>query len=158
MSQITEFSTLVPDHMEPDYHLPHKYGETFIVLMIRDPQNIFAYWEVAEKTINEITAKYGEHKLKDSKLAIRLSWPEHQEIITVNDYAESWYISLENRGIPLFGELGKILADNTFITLAISNHLPNLLPFNFFSDNPDKNLQRTFDKWQPGVSSQVVLL
>ncbi|KJS80050.1 MAG: hypothetical protein JM58_19260 [Peptococcaceae bacterium BICA1-8] len=132
-------------HMEPDYYLPNKYGETFIVLMIRDPQNIFAYWEVAESSVNEIV---------DSSLAIRLSWPDYKEIITINDHAESWYISVGNRGIPLFGELGIVLADNTFITLAVSNRLQSYLSFNYLSNNNlDNPLQRTLNSWQPGVSS-----
>lgn len=139
MPYLPKCSAFAQSYMEPDYHLPHKYGQTYIVLMIRDPENIFAYWEIAEDAINEI---------KESKLAIRLSWADHKEIIIINDYAHSRYISVKNWGIPLFGELGQILADGTFITLAVSNKLE----FNF-SPNIDHNLQRTLEEWQPGVSS-----
>lgn len=125
--------------IEPDYHLPQKYGETFIVLMIRDPENIFAYWEVTEKSINE------------PPLAIRLSWTNLKKIITIFDCAESWYISVKDQGFPLFGELGRILADGTFITLAVSNRLDNYLvsPHNGLNNN----LYGILAKWQPGVSS-----
>ncbi|KJS22016.1 MAG: hypothetical protein VR72_07980 [Clostridiaceae bacterium BRH_c20a] len=154
MFQLQECPTFTQDHWEPDYGLPDKYGETFIVLMIRDPQNIFAYWEVTEKKVNEIVAEYGEDNLKGSNLAVRLSWPDHKEIIVVNDHTESWYFSLGNWGIPLFGELGRILADNTFITLAVSNRLNSYISLNFLSKKSlDNTLQRTLDKWQPGVSS-----
>ncbi|NLT94635.1 MAG: DUF4912 domain-containing protein [Clostridia bacterium] len=128
-------------YMEPDYQLPPKYRQTYIFLMIRDPENIFAYWEIAEDTLN---------KIKGSQLAIRLTWADHQEIIIINDQAQSWYISVKNRGIPIYGELGYISADGTFITLAVSNKLG-------FAFSPHAtlsyNLQSTLDRWQPGVSS-----
>ncbi|MFZ7102789.1 MAG: DUF4912 domain-containing protein [Peptococcaceae bacterium] len=153
MSQTIDFPAFKQDYIEPGYRLPVKYGETFIVLMIRDPQNIFAYWEVAEHTLNSFTEEYGYNNLLTSKLAIRLSWANHQQIITVNDNTESWYIFLEE-GIPLFGELGRILADNTFVSFAKSNYLNDHFVFN---DLPDHrladHLQKTLDKWQPGISS-----
>ncbi|MFZ5945206.1 MAG: DUF4912 domain-containing protein [Bacillota bacterium] len=139
------------DYMEPDYYLPEKYEETFIVLMIRDPQNVFAYWEVAKKTTDEMIGKYGEENIKTSKIAIRLTWPNNStETIITNNHARSWYISVADKGLPSFGELGLILADNTFITLARSNYLGN-----YFSPyHLENSLQGiTLNKWHSGISS-----
>lgn len=143
MSHLPECLAFVKDHIEPDYHLSNKYGETFIVLMIPDPQNIFAYWEVTEERISEIKAEYGQTQIENSQFAIRLNWPDHQKIIKINDDSDSWYISVKDWGIPLYGELGRILADGTFIILAVSNRLPHL----------NKISRANLKKWLPGISS-----
>lgn len=126
MSHLPESLAFVKEHIEPDYHLSHKYGKTFIVLMIQNPENIFAYWEVTKKAINEIKAKYGQTPVDNSPLAIRLNWLDHQEIININDTTDNWYISVKDWGTPLFGELGCILPNGTFIVLAVSNRLPHM--------------------------------
>jgi len=155
MSQISEILINIPhDYLEPDYVLPVSYQETYIVLMIRDPQCIYAYWEISQYTTNNFTQNFGPGSWKNSRLALRLNWNNFQQIIELKGTSNNWYIHTEDKGIPLYGELGRILPDNTFIPLAISNYLP-MLKINRIKPYPkqSKLLQETLNKWEPGIFS-----
>lgn len=108
---------------EPEYFLPKSYNDTYIVLMIRDPQWIYAYWEVSEDTAEFFCRKFGRDNWENSCLALRLFWKDFHKTFKLKDEADNWYVYLGNKGIPRYGELGRILADGSFITLAVSNDL-----------------------------------
>lgn len=154
MSQLPGTSTFVQTYFEPDYQLPLNYQETYIVLMIRDPHCIFAYWEISSGTKENFDLKYGKNSWENSKLALRLFWSDTEIIMELKDTATNWYIHLENRGIPINGELGRLLPDNTFIPLAVSNYLFN---FNLKTTHELKPghelLEKTFTNWDPGITS-----
>lgn len=156
MSQLPEIPTVPPEYLEPDYQLPDKYAETYIVLMIRDPQHIFTYWEIAEETMKNFIQDFGPNSWEETRLSLRLSWPNFQQIMEINERATNWHIYLGEKGIPIQGELGRLLADNTFITLAISNCLANFklcASLNIRKLKDNQLLQQTFDSWEPGISS-----
>lgn len=111
------------DFIEPDYLLPKHYDKTYIHLMIRDPKNIFSYWEISNKTKNDFIFYFGQDTWHNSYLALRFYWDEFEETIKLAEHVDNWYIHLDDKYIPSYAELGKVLLNNTFIPLAISNFL-----------------------------------
>lgn len=48
------------------------YNETYLYLVPRDPENIFAIWEVGQKTRDELTEKFGKDFLTKNRIILRV--------------------------------------------------------------------------------------
>ncbi|MDD5132524.1 MAG: DUF4912 domain-containing protein [bacterium] len=111
--------------------LPDGYGDTLIVLLPRDPQWIFAYWEISEKTRNEITQKYGANIFQKAKPAIRVYDVTNVNFngqnanrsfdIFITPESKNWYIYVGMPKRSYCADLGLLVDDGVFITLARSN-------------------------------------
>lgn len=111
--------------------LPDGYGDTLIVLLPRDPQWIFAYWEISDKTRNEITQKYGANIFQKAKAAIRVYDVTHVNFngqnanrsfdIFITPESKNWYIYVGMPKRSYCADLGLLVDDGVFITLARSN-------------------------------------
>lgn len=123
-------------HIEPSLpieetkELPETYGETKIVALIRDPEWVFLYWDISEKTRNEYNIPKNKHHKTmavriydvtginfDGKNAI--SWYD----IRVNDYSISWYLRLPEPGRSYIIDLGVYSNEGIFQTIARSNSI-----------------------------------
>ena len=103
--------------------IPDTYNITRIVVMVRDPNWIFAYWEVTGERYRELEKIYGEN------------WPRCRIILRVFDRTEgkkeyfdiepgygttSWYIKV-SAGKPYQAAIGLLDPDGKFVEIAISN-------------------------------------
>jgi len=111
--------------------LPRDYHVTRLVLLPRDPQWIFAYWEIAPATWNEVEKAFGAQARQEGRAVLRLSARRAGENRTfdvgVDLAARNWYVATPVRGGVWVGELGLVLPDGRFVRLAVSNeiHMPN---------------------------------
>lgn len=89
-----------------DRRLPSHYGEDRLVLMVRDPWWLYAYWEVTPHRQQEVLTQIGSHAQSGRKTVLRVydvtgspALPKSNSFfdIELNFYAESWYIDV---GIP----------------------------------------------------------
>jgi len=103
-----------------DYPIPERYDETRIVLMLRDPDWAFAYWDISTSVAD---------KLKSDKdfesLVLRVYDFDDKSFyfdITVQFTDMSWYINLPNRNSSYVIELGYI-ANKIYTALAESNRI-----------------------------------
>jgi hypothetical protein len=111
--------------------LPEGYGDTLIVLLPRDPQWIFAYWEISVKTRDEITKKYGANIFQKAKPAIRVYDVTNVHFdgrnanrtfdIFITPESKNWYIYVGMPKRSYCADLGLLIDDGVFITLARSN-------------------------------------
>ncbi len=111
--------------------LPEGYGDTLIVLLPRDPQWIFAYWEISAKTRDEITKKYGANIFQKAKPAIRVYDVTNVNFdgrnanrsfdIFITPESKNWYIYVGMPKRSYCADLGLLVDDGVFITLARSN-------------------------------------
>lgn len=111
--------------------LPEGYGDTLIVLLPRDPQWIFAYWEISAKTRNEISQKYGANIFQKAKPAIRVYDVTNVNFdggnanrsfdIFITPESKNWYIYVGMPKRSYCADLGLLVDDGVFITLARSN-------------------------------------
>ena len=111
--------------------LPDTYGDTLIVLLPRDPQWIFAYWEISDRTKEDVSKKYGANILQRSKPAIRVydvtnvnfngSNANRSFDIFITPEAKNWYIYVGMPKRNYCADLGLLVDDGVFITLARSN-------------------------------------
>ena len=100
--------------------IPAGYGVTRLVLLVRDPYWIHAYWEIGtadlERALSEAVAPF--------KRILRVyegcqGKPEHFDI-ELNELASNWYINV-SPDREYRAELGLIDSSERFISLAFSN-------------------------------------
>ncbi|MBN1901047.1 DUF4912 domain-containing protein [Candidatus Sumerlaeota bacterium] len=113
----------------PPRELPMGYGDTRVVILVRDPEWIFAYWEINDKTRTLHNLPRGRH---DKTLALRIFDVTGIEFngsnanrfydVIINDYAVSWYLRMSEVNRSWCVDLGYYdIERGGFVTLARSN-------------------------------------
>jgi len=109
--------------------LPLCYGDTKVVLLVRDPEWIFAYWEINDDTRSKHNLIRGRH---NKTLALRVydvtgvdfngsNALRHYDVI-INDYAVSWYLRMPEVNRSWCVDMGYYHeTKGDFVTLTRSN-------------------------------------
>ena len=110
--------------------LPLKYEKDVIVLQVRDPWWLHAYWEVCEKTYQRLKNELSR-LFESAKKILRIydvsfinfngSNAHRYFDIELNHNAQSWYIDTGGPGRSWCVDLGLRLSDGRFITIVRSN-------------------------------------
>ena len=110
--------------------LPYQYDQERIVLQVRDPRWVHAYWELRGQTLDQLKNRFGDD-FRRSKKVLRVydvtniifngSNANSFFDIQINDFANSWYIDTDGPGRFWCVDLGLMLPDGRFITIVRSN-------------------------------------
>ncbi len=132
-SSVEKFYTAVetkPEYTPATEELPQKYGEDKIVLQVRDPWWLHAYWEVRSQTVEGIRGNVG-NKFDGARSVLRVydvsfirfnGKNAHRYFdIDISLDANSWYIDAGIAGRSWIVDIGFRLKDGTFILIARSN-------------------------------------
>jgi len=115
--------------------LPSGYGRDRIVIQVRDPWWIHAYWEIQASTLDRIKSEIGD-KFFSAKRILRVYDISHIIFngknahrlfdIDVGSSATSWYIDTGSPGRSWCVDIGLLLSGGRFITITRSNvvHTP----------------------------------
>ncbi len=117
--------------------LPSGYGKTEIMLLPRDPNWMFAYWEITRDSLDRIKSERG-NKISSASQIIRVySGDKNVKCfdVPVMFEAGNWYINVRESGNSYYCEIG-LLCDGEFISLAKSNTVK--LPSGKVSDATDE--------------------
>ncbi len=110
--------------------LPGQYGQDKIILQVRDPWWIHAYWEVRpvtlERLINELQDEFysGKRILRvyDVSQIIFNGHNAHKFFdIQINEQSNNWYIDTGGPGRSWCVDFGLLLPEGRFITIVRSN-------------------------------------
>ena len=110
--------------------LPAKYGQDKIVLQVRDPWWIHAYWELQDSTLerlrNELKDEFHQVRrmlrVYDVSNIIFNGKNAHRSFdIYIHDYSSNWYIDTGGPGRSWCVDLGLLLPGGRFITIVRSN-------------------------------------
>lgn len=119
--------------------LPSFYGATRIVLQIRDPFWMHAYWEIAEDMANSLRRQLGE-ELDRSNLTLRvhdvtgIAFDGSNSVGSfdkqVHPFAGNWYIDVKQADRSYCVDLGLVTSTSQFYLIARSNtvHTPRVSP------------------------------
>lgn len=126
------------------YDLPYRYNKTVIKLLAQNPNTLFAYWEISDEDRNNFLEKYGERFFYITKpiLVVHNLTENYSYEIEINDFANNWYINIDNPKCNYSVELGRrpknyteeISKDYLFVTSSNSVETPNDHVL-FFKDN-----------------------
>lgn len=160
--------------------LPTRYGVDRLVLLVRDPSWLYAYWEVSDATWaharrlaepvpnpvpNGVAAGAGNVWEKSRTILRLISWgePAAGSAVWETDVgtADNWYIHLPDRGRPLQAELVQRLPDGREISLLRSNiaFLPPAEPSSLV-DEEWLTIEEVWERFlglQPGAGSEQIL-
>ncbi len=91
---------------KPRPSLPASYGESHLLLLVRDPQTLFAAWDVAPSTIEALKARLGRRGFAVSNLTLRLTRAGGgTSVVHVGKKARSRYLKIEG-GPSFMAEVG----------------------------------------------------
>jgi hypothetical protein len=125
----SKYQIIDPEPRAPEgqdsYRIADRYNQTKIVFMVRDPHWAFAYWEIADKTLEKLPETEEGHRL-----ILRVH--EAQSVrnpssfdIPIQFGDSSWYIYLPEQDCGYILELG-IIVEERYSCIARSNmiHTP----------------------------------
>ena len=113
------------------YDLPYRYNQTVVKVLAQTPTNLFIYWDISDKDRENYKAQYGEDFFETTKpvLIIHNTTMNYSFEIDINDFANSWYLHVNDAKCDYRIELGrrpikenpKIHTD--YIYISSSNHI-----------------------------------
>ena len=91
------------------YDLPYRYNETIVKVLAQTPSILFVYWDISDADKQNYIDKYGEFFFNDTKpvLIIHNETMNYSFEIEINDYANSWYIHVNDSNCDYSVELGR---------------------------------------------------
>lgn len=110
--------------------VPERYGESFIVLLARDPWWLHSFWEVSPARLGEAADYFGD-RWEQTRSVLRVydvaaldldeTDPHPWFDIELSGNASSWYIHVGNPNRTWVVDIGRVSPDNDFFVLARSN-------------------------------------
>ncbi|HEY6554270.1 MAG TPA: DUF4912 domain-containing protein [Vicinamibacteria bacterium] len=110
---------------EERFLFPESYHVNRVRLLVKDPDWIFAYWDVDPKALEDIGKSLGERSMALARLSLRVSDPQNggSTDILLPSGARWWYVRADSAARSYRAELGIILPSGEFRRLAESNRV-----------------------------------
>jgi hypothetical protein len=148
--------------MKNSFDIPRNYSDNKVVLMVRDPRTLYAYWEINEEVRKNAEKKVRGKGLAGEKLILRVynmtennseRDPRAAFDLELKPKADSWYIHLSEPGGKWMVEVGVLCSGDSpspsgegrdgFLSFVRSNTVT--APVGEVSDMCD-------EKWDKGTS------
>ena len=113
------------------YDLPYRYNQTVVKVLAQTPTNLFIYWDISDKDRENYKKQYGEDFFETTKpvLIIHNTTMNYSFEIDINDFANSWYLHVNDAKCDYKIELGRRpIKENSkintdYIYISSSNHI-----------------------------------
>lgn len=119
--------------IEDQFAIPTGYGEDRIVLMVKDPWWLYAYWEIQPSTERAARRALAPREVAGLQSIIRVydvtdrqfpAQPAHASFdIPLSGLATNWYIQVDAPNRSFIVEIGLVTNGGRFILLARSNRV-----------------------------------
>jgi hypothetical protein len=102
---------------------PETYGQNRVRLLVKDPQWLFAHWDVDPAVFGSLRSELGERAAALSRLTLKVTDPDHGGgmVIHLPENARSWYLRADRARRTYLAELGLTLPSGEYRPLAWSN-------------------------------------
>lgn len=155
----------------PDIFIPHHYDVDRLVLAIKDPNWIYAYWEISSAKYHDFVHRYGHEAWDNSRPVLRIydvtgsgDYLNPSNLcfreIYLDPWADNWFIEVGQPNRTFYAELGRVLANGEFIPLLYSNLITT--PPDAVSDRIDEEwmwiggIYRYIGRANYGLSSAIM--
>jgi hypothetical protein len=139
--------------------IPDRYNETYLRALPRDPQWLYAYWELSDQTIELLRRHVGANVLVASRWVLRVldvtdvvydgtnAWRSID--IDLAPHAMSWYVKVWEPGRSYMLQLGIITPDQKFFSAVNSNA----------ANTPPNAVSTVFDEqWTTASTDELIRL
>ena len=108
---------------EERFLFPQSYGVNRLRLLVKDPEWLFAHWDVDPKSLEALRAELGNRASALSQLTLRVFEDKRGGASTflLPQDARTWYVPMRTTGRAYRAEVGVILPTGEFRPLARSN-------------------------------------
>lgn len=91
------------------YDLPQKYNQTIVKVLAQTPKTLFIYWEISDDDMAKYKNQYGENFFETTKpvLIIHNDTLNYSFEVEINDFANSWYLHVNDSKSDYKIELGR---------------------------------------------------
>ena len=91
------------------YDLPYRYNETVVKILYQTPNTLFVYWDIADSDRENYINQYGENFFNITRpvLIIHNDTMKYIFEIPINDFANSWYLHINDSKCDYRVELGR---------------------------------------------------
>ncbi len=98
-------SGFIPEY----YDLPYRYNETIVRVLAQTPQKLFVYWDIADSDRRRYEETFGNDFYYKTYPVLLLYNQDKQYVkeIEVNDFANSWYINIDDPKTKYIIQLGR---------------------------------------------------
>ncbi|MBU0650946.1 DUF4912 domain-containing protein [bacterium] len=153
---------------EKRFVFPLGYSQDKIILLVRDPHWLFAYWDLSGSIVEHLKSEFGADVINGSKMVLRVKDvtdanpdnPANYYDVFLDYGTANWYINVPCSNRSYCTELGFITSDGRYILIIRSNTV--ISPRDTVSDVVDEEwMSLDFDKLyalsggiQMGLSSE----
>ena len=98
-----------PINIVESYDLPYRYNETIVKILYQTPNTLFVYWDIADSDRENYIKQYGENFFNITRpvLIIHNDTMNYSFEIPINDFANSWYLHVNDSKCDYRVELGR---------------------------------------------------
>lgn len=91
------------------YDLPYRYNQTVVKVLAQTPTTLFIYWDISDVDRANFVEQYGENFFNYTKpvLVIRNLTAHYSFEIEIDDFANSWYLQVNDSNCEYSVELGR---------------------------------------------------
>jgi hypothetical protein len=108
---------------EERFVFPESYKTDRIRLLVKDPEWVFAYWDVNPASLESLGKAVGERTLALARLTLRVADPQHggSTDVLLPEGARWWYVRTDTAARSYRAQLGITMPSGEFRLLAESN-------------------------------------
>lgn len=91
------------------YDLPYRYNQTVVKVLAQTPTTLFIYWDISDKDRENFIRQYGADFFNNTKpvLIIHNKTMNYSFEIEIDDFANSWYLHVNDSNCEYCVELGR---------------------------------------------------
>lgn len=109
------------------YDLPYRYNQTIVKILAQTPSTLFVYWDISDIDRTNFIEKYGDDFFNKTRpiLLIHNKTKNNYSEVEINDFANSWYLRMQEPDCEYDIELGRRNIENPsqYIYVSSSNQL-----------------------------------
>lgn len=96
------------------FDLPYRYNETIVKLLVQTPKRLFVYWDVADEDRENFINTFGKEFFYETVPFLRIinESMNYSFDIEINDFANSWYININDENCKYHVELYRKFKNN----------------------------------------------
>ena len=102
------------------YDLPFRYNQTVVKILAQTPHTLFIYWDISDEDRNSYVQKYGKDFFEHTRpyLIITNTTMNYTFEVEINDFANSWYLHINDADCEYKVELGrKFIVNSTELNI-----------------------------------------
>ncbi len=105
----TKTKKVEPNVVAEYYDLPYRYNETIVKILYQTPTILFVYWDISDSDRENYIKQYGENFFNNTKPILKIYnlTKKYDFEVEINDFANSWYINVNDVDCEYKVELGR---------------------------------------------------